>query len=62
MIKGEIFMLIKRMELDRCEMTKEKLADALWKTLVKGVITSNKNKKEEVYHIELRIMDEKNDC
>ncbi|MED2748994.1 hypothetical protein P4278_12830 [Bacillus thuringiensis] len=55
-------MLIKRMELDRCEMTKEKLADALWKTLVKGVITSNKNKKEEVYHIELRIMDEKNDC
>ncbi|MHB0800790.1 hypothetical protein PVK73_14115 [Bacillus thuringiensis] len=55
-------MITNRMELDRCEMTKEKLADVLWKTLVKGATTSDKNKKEEVYHIELQIMNKKNDC
>ncbi|WP_179883934.1 hypothetical protein [Bacillus thuringiensis] len=55
-------MITNRMELDRCEMTKEKLPDVLWKTLVKGVITSDKKKKEEVDHIELQIMNKKNDC
>ncbi|MBT2579478.1 hypothetical protein J7E43_19110 [Bacillus sp. ISL-8] len=50
------------LQLNRCEMTKEKLADVLWKTLVMGEIISDENKRKEVSNIELQIMDKKNDC
>ncbi|HHQ2481070.1 TPA: hypothetical protein ACSPJ7_005465 [Bacillus cereus] len=43
-------------------MKKESLADVLWKTLVMGEIASDENKKQEVFNIELLIMDKKNDC
>ncbi|WP_263597904.1 hypothetical protein [Bacillus pseudomycoides] len=43
-------------------MNKENLADVLWKTLVMGEITSDENKKQEVFNIEKEIMDKKNDC
>lgn len=43
-------------------MKKENLAEVLWKTLVMGKITSDENKKKEVFNIELHIMNKKNDC
>lgn len=43
-------------------MKKENLAEVLWKTLVMGKITSDENKKKEIFNIELHIMNKKNDC